>query len=86
MAKTKKYPVQLNMYVTAEFKAEIERISEKRDMSQQKVMRMLMEVGLDCHKDLERLGIIGTMDFAYYVKEAVKAKLATSGKKQMNLI
>lgn len=57
--------------------AEILRICEKRNMSQASVVRMLVSVGLEVHKDMESLGIIGIVDLAYYVKEAIKTKVAS---------
>jgi predicted peroxiredoxin len=72
--------------LTAFQKSEIERISLKRDMSQQKVMRMMIELGLELHRDMEKVGVVAAVDFAYYVKHALKAKLAENGRKQLNLI
>lgn len=61
---------------------EVNRIATKRKMSQAQVIRMLVGVGLECHRDMENLGLIGVVDFLYYVKEAMKLK----GKgRQMNL-
>ena len=61
---------------------EVERIANKRKMSQAQVIRMLVGVGIECHKDMEALGLIGVVDLVYYVKEAMKLK----GKgRQMNL-
>ncbi len=57
--------------------AEIDRISKKRNMSQAKVIRMLIGVGIEAHKDMEKLGIIGIVDLAYYVKEAIRTKAST---------
>ena len=82
----KKIEYNVNLGLTTEQKTEIERISEKRDMSQQKVMRMMLDLGIDLHKDMERLGVIGAVDFAYFVKEALKDRMAKTGKKQLNLI
>ncbi len=61
---------------------EVNRIADKRKMSQAQVVRMLVGVGIECHKDMESLGLIGVVDFVYYVKEAMKLK----GKgRQLNL-
>jgi len=81
----KKIEHNTNLGLTAYQKAEIERISEKRDMSQQKVMRMMLDLGIECHKDMERVGIVSAVDFAYFVKEALKDRLATGKNKQLNL-
>ena len=81
MAKPKKYKISVMLYLTPEQKAEVERIALKRDMSQQKTIRMMLDLGIDCHKDMEKIGVVAAVDFAYYVREAVRAKLAKSGKK-----
>ena len=61
---------------------EIVRISEKRKLTHAQVIRMIVGVGLECHRDMESLGLIGVVDFVYYVKEAMKMK----GKgRQLNL-
>lgn len=51
---------------------QVMRISNKRKMSEAQVIRMLIEVGVECHKDMENLGLIGIIDISYYVKEAIK--------------
>lgn len=81
-----KFASNFNLYLTAEQKTEIERISVKRDISQQKVIRMMLDLGIDCHKDMERVGIISAVDFAYFVKKALKERLADKGNKQLSLI
>lgn len=63
--------------ISLEDYAEVERIANKRKMSQAKVIRMLIGVGIEAHKDMEALGIIGIVDLAYYVKEAIKTKAST---------
>lgn len=61
---------------------EIVRIAEKRKLTHAQVIRMIVGVGLECHRDMESLGLIGVVDFVYYVKEAMKQK----GKgRQLNL-
>lgn len=61
---------------------EIAKIAIARRMTQADVIRMIVGVGLECHKDMEKIGLIGVVDFFYYVKEAMKLK----GKgKQLNL-
>ena len=37
------------------------------------VYRMMLEIGIDMHKDMESIGIIAAVDFTYYCKEALKA-------------
>lgn len=61
---------------------DIVRIATKRNMTHAQVIRMIVGVGLECHRDMESLGLIGVVDFVYYVKEAMKLK----GKgRQLNL-
>lgn len=64
----------VHVRVTPSLKAEIVRIATKRKMKESEVARMLLDVGLECHKDLERLGLIGVMDLVYFVKESIKEK------------
>jgi len=81
----RKHPFNVALCLTANQKSEVERISLKRDMSQQKVIRMMLDLGIDCHKDMEKLGVVAAVDFAHYVKEALKQKLEKQGKKQLTL-
>ena len=82
----KKLGPHVRLGLTEYQKSEIERIAKVRDMSQQKVMRMLIDVGLDCHQEMEKLGVIAAVNFSHYVKESVKKRLTQSGKKQLSLI
>lgn len=81
-----KLQVTTTIGLMAEQKSEIERISLKRNMSQQQVMRMMIDLGIECHKDMEKLGLVAAVDFAYYVRQALRQKLDTVGKKQLSLI
>jgi len=54
--------------------AEIDRIAKKRKMSLSQVGRMLLEIGAECHKDMESIGVIGVVDAVYFLKEAIKEK------------
>lgn len=60
---------------TADYK-EVQRIAVSRKVSEAEVIRILMRVGVEAHKDMERLGLIGIIDLAYYVKEAIKRQSA----------
>lgn len=85
--KTKnKLETHIRLGVTADQKSEVERIALKRDMSQQKVLRMMIDVGLECHRDMEKLGIIRAVDFAYYVKKALNERMSQNGKRQLEII
>ncbi len=85
MGRRKKY-IQISLRIKESQKEEIERISIKRDMLQQEVMRMMLELGIDCHKDMEKVGIISAVDFGYFVKSCLKDKLKKSGSKQLLLV
>ena len=72
-AEDKKAMKAVNMMLTHEIISEVERIAKKRNMSKAMVYRMMLEIGIDMHKDMESVGIIAAVDFAYYCKEALKA-------------
>jgi hypothetical protein len=55
---------------------EIERIAAKRGLSLNQVVKMLVGVGVECHKDMESVGLIGVVDFLYYVKQSMKKSKA----------
>lgn len=55
---------------------EMKRISQKRKMSMNKTIAMLSSVGIECHKDMERVGLIGIIDIAYYIREKLKERPA----------
>ena len=65
---------------------EIERIAKKRDMNNSQVIRMMLDIGLSCHRDMEKVGIIAAVDFAYFVRKSVKEKVAGTGARQLSLI
>jgi len=67
-------------------KLEVERIAKKRKASQQQVFRMLLELGIEVHRDMEKVGVIKAVDFSYYVRRAVKEKMEKSGAMQTNII
>jgi len=66
-------------------KSEIERISKKRNISQQKVIRMMIDLGIGCHQDMEKVGLIAAVDFAYYVKQSLKNRIEDGREKQLSL-
>lgn len=53
---------------------EIYRIAAKRKMKKVDVVRMMLDAGLGCHKDLERVGLIQLFDLVSWAKEASKEK------------
>jgi hypothetical protein len=65
---------------------EIERIAKKRGLSSADVIRMCLDLGVECHKDMEKLGLIGVVDFTYYVTKALRDNLASIKGKQLSLL
>lgn len=65
---------------------EIERISVKRGIPTSQVARMCLDLGVECHKDMEKVGLIGVVDFAYYVSKALKDNLSSIKGKQLSLL
>lgn len=55
--------------------SEVERIAKKRDMTKAQVYRMLLDLGCQMHRDMEAVGVIAAVDFAYFCKTALKEKL-----------
>ena len=85
--KGKKPPMKaISFMVPLEMIEEVERISIKRDAEKAKVYRMLIDLGIQCHKDMEKVGLIGVVDFTHYVKKALEEKFKKSGPKQLNLL
>ncbi len=68
----------LSARITPHLSDEIERIATKRRMTKTQVVIMIMELGVDLHKDLENVGIISAVDFAHYVKQGLKLQLENS--------
>lgn len=66
----------VSVRIPAEQWDEIERISKRRKMSLNKTIVMLANVGAECHKDMERIGVIGLVDMAYYIREKLKERPA----------
>ena len=82
-----KIGTQISLIISDEIQAEVERIAKKRKRSKADIYRMMITLGIDCHQDLEKIGIIAAVDFAYYVKDAVKKKSKeNSSGSQMSLI
>ena len=64
---------------------EIERIAEKRKLTSAQVVRMCLDLGIECHKDMEKLGLIGVVDFTYYATKALKEQFSSLQGKQFSL-
>lgn len=69
-----------------EMTEEIARIAKKRKMCSAEVFRMMVDLGTSVHRDMEKVGIIAAVDFAYFVKKSVKERMADTGNKQMSLL
>ena len=67
-------------------RSEVVRVSKKRNISQSAVYRMMLDLGFQCHKDMERVGIIRAVDFTYYVRKALKDKMVDDGADQTELL
>jgi len=72
--------------VPPEMIEEVTRIAKKRKMPKAQVYKMMIDLGISCHRDMERAGLIAAVDFVYYVKKSVKERISTHGKKQLSLI
>lgn len=75
----------MSLGVPEHLKVEIERIAKKRDMSQQKVVLMMLDLGVEIHKDMEKVGIVAAVDFLYFAKKTMKDKLKSKGPIQLEL-
>lgn len=53
---------------------EVERIAKKRKMTMAEVYRMMIELGTEIHRDMEKVGVVAAVDFIYYCKQALKAQ------------
>ena len=62
----------LSIRIPVRILKEADRIAEKRKLSQAEVLRICLDVGVECHKDMESLGLIGVVDFLYYIRESIK--------------
>ena len=78
--------VHVNFTAPKAMTEEIERISQKRNIPKAQVYLMMIDLGIDCHKDLERLGIVQAVDFAHFIKTALKDKLKKDGPKQLSIL
>lgn len=77
----------ISVTLPPEMISEVERVAKKRNMAKAAVYQMMIDLGLDVHRDMERVGIIPMVDFAHYVKTTVREKLEKTGRgKQMELL
>ena len=67
-----KTDIKLQVWVSERMKEEINDIKDKRGMSQSEVTRMLLDLGLEVHRDLSRVGIVRLVDMIYRLKTALK--------------
>lgn len=76
----------VTLIIPEEMKEEIARIAKKRKMNSSEVFRMMVDLGTSVHRDMEKVGIIAAVDFAYFVKKSVRERMADKGNKQMSLL
>lgn len=81
-----KIGTRMNFVIPDDLKAECERIAKKRKMNTSEVIRMMIDLGTSVHRDMERVGLIAAVDFAYFVKKSVKERIADKGNKQLSLL
>ena len=67
-----KIGVPVTIRVPQEIVTEVHRIAKKRKMAKAETYRILLEVGLSMHQDMEKVGIISAVDFLYYCRQALK--------------
>lgn len=79
----------LGLKIPQETMDDIDRIAQKRGMTRSDVVRMCLDVGLMMHKDLERVGLIQTMDgiqdFVRWCRGAFQRRLEDETGYQMDL-
>ena len=66
----------VSLRISGEMMEKVKKISKKRRMKQSDVYRMCLGLGLDCHADMEKLGVVGVVDLFYFAREALKEKAA----------
>ena len=81
----KKKMINVNVIIPEEFKREVERIAKKRDIPQQQVFRMMLDLGLEIHRDMEKAGVVAAVDFLYFAKRTIKDRLKSKGPIQLEL-
>ncbi|MGW8180931.1 MAG: hypothetical protein ACWGQW_19545 [bacterium] len=67
-----KNELKLQCLISERMMTDINSIKEKRGMSQAQVTRMLLDLGLEVHKDLSRVGIVRMVDMFYRLKVALQ--------------
>lgn len=77
---------QVGFYLPVEMIAEIDRVARKRRMNKTQVYKMMIDLGLQCHRDMEKVGIIAAVDFSYFVRKALKDRLKAEKNIQLKLI
>jgi len=78
--------VPIQIYIDEDIKDEIDRIAKKRKMTASAVYRIMLDLGISVHQDMEKVGLIAAVDFAYFVKKAVKDKMESKGIQQSDLL
>lgn len=67
-----KTDLKLQVWVSERMREEINEIKSARGMTQSDVTRMLLDLGLEVHRDLTSVGIVRLVDVFYRLKIALK--------------
>lgn len=68
----REHNVTMNLRISEGFRMEVDRIASKRNMTRAQAARTLLELGLECHKDLESVGVVRFVDMIYELKTALR--------------
>jgi hypothetical protein len=77
--------IPIQIYIDRDMKNEVDRIAKKRKISSSAVYRIMFDLGISCHQDMEKVGIIAAVDFAHFVRKALKDKMENKELKQLRL-
>lgn len=69
-----KIGIAVTLRMPLEIVSEVDRIAKKRRMTKADAYRILLEVGLSMHQDMEKVGLISAVDFLYYCRQALKTQ------------
>jgi len=64
--------IKMQTWISERMDSDIKEIKNKRGMSQAQVTRMLLDIGLEVHRDLSNIGIVRLVDVVYRLKSALK--------------
>lgn len=67
-----RHDLKLQVNISERMKADIEKIMGKRGMTQSQVVRMMIDLGIEVHNDLSRIGVVRVVDFFTSCKKALE--------------